>query len=152
MKSFDAMGVLIGAFPLEGMIADDRGHMVHLFSGDFDFAATELDSGVVRLSAQLAGLSVHDAALARRLLEANLVGVETGAGAMAPDPVGSGDYALVDHVDVALLDADDFRLRVVDFMLCVEYWRAEGIGTLQAELRREAKAAIRGEETVVLRG
>lgn len=152
MNSLDAMGVLVGAFPLDGVLADTQANMAHLFGGDFSFAATELDADTIRLSAQMDGLSVSDHGLARRLLEASLSGVETGAGAMAPDPVGSGLYALVETVDVSSLDADDFRLRVVDFMLYAEYWRAEGIAALQAEMRRDAKARSSTAETVIMRG
>ena len=152
MHSTDAMIILIKAFSLEGVIADTRGDMAHLFGGDFSFAATAIDDATIRLSAQMSGLFVGHKALARRLLESNLSGVETGAGAMAPDPVGSGLYALVETVDITNLDADDFRLRVVDFMLYVEYWRAEGISTLRAEIKRDAKARESAHEAIVMRG
>ena len=100
---------------------------------------------------ELDGLFVGHKDIDRRLLEANLSGVETGAGAVAPDPVGSGLYALVDTVDVTGLEADDFRLRVVDFMLYVEYWRAEGIGELRAAMRREKAERNSTQEAVVVR-
>ncbi len=151
MHSTDAMIILINAFSLEGVIADKQGNLAHLFGGDFNFASAELDPGTIRFSAQLDGLFVGHKDIARRLLEANLSGVETGAGAVAPDPVGSGLYALVDTVDVTGLEADDFRLRVVDFMLYVEYWRAEGIGELRAAMRREKAERNSTQEAVVVR-
>lgn len=151
MHSTDAMIILIKAFSLEGVIADTQGDMAHLFGGDFSFAATAVDDSTIRLSAQMIGLSIADEGVARRLLEANLSGVETGAGAMAPDPVGSGLYALIDTVDITGLDADSFRLRVVDFMLYVEYWRAEGIGELRAAIKRDKAARFGLQDAVVVR-
>lgn len=151
MHSSDAMNILINAFPLDGVLADKQGNLANLFGGDFNFAAAELDEGSIRLSAQLDGLIVGHKDIVRRLLEANLSGVETGAGAVAPDPVGSGLYALVDTVDVTGLGADDFRIRVVDFMLYVEYWRAEGIGELRAAMRRERAERNSMHEAVVVR-
>lgn len=152
MHSTDAMIILINAFSLEGVIADTQGNLANIFGGDFNFAAAELDPDTIRFSAQLDGLSVGHKDVARRMLEANLSGVETGAGAMAPDPVGSGLYALVEVVPVASLSPDDFRKRVVDFMLYVEYWRAEGISNLLAEMRREAKARNVDADAIVMRG
>jgi hypothetical protein len=151
MHSSDAMVILVGAFPLDGVMADTAGNLAHLFGGDFSFAATEIDESTIRLSAQLGGLSIDDADLARRLLEANLAGVETGAGAMAPDPVGSGLYALVDTVPLAGFDADDFRLRVVDFMLYVEYWRSEGVAAVRAALTQDDAARHPGQEAIMVR-
>lgn len=152
MQSSDAMRILVGSFTVDGVICDDKGNLVHLFNGDFEFAAAEIDDASICLSAQMSGLAIGDPYLARRLLEANLSGVETGAGAMAPDPVGSGLYALVEMVHLGPLNADDFRLRVVDFMLYVEYWRAEGIPALRADMRREAQARAMDAGTVVMRG
>lgn len=152
MHSTDALIVLVRAFPLDGVLADTQGFLAHMFTGDFEFTAAELDAGTIRLSAQMDGLSVGAPGLARRLLEANLSGVETGAGAMAPDPVGSGLYALVDTVAIGDMEVEDFRLRVVDFMLYVEYWRAEGIDKLRAALAREAKSDAGMADAVVMRG
>jgi Tir chaperone protein (CesT) family len=151
MNSSDAMVILVGAFPLDGVMADTQGNLAHLFGGDFPFAATDIDDSTLRLSAQLDGLSIDTADLARRLLEANLTGVETGAGAMAPDPVGSGLYALVDTVPLAGFDADYFRLRVVDFMLYVEYWRSEGVAAVRAAFKQEVAARSPGVEAIMVR-
>lgn len=151
MNSSDAMTILIAAFPLDGVMTDMQGNLVNLFAGDFSFAAAEIDDSSLRLSAQMDGLEIATKGVARRLLEANLSGVETGAGGMAPDPVGNRLYALVETVDVARLDADDFRLRVVDFMLYVEYWRSEGIAELRAAMRREKAAHNILPEAVVVR-
>lgn len=154
MNSTDAMVILLDAFPLDGVLADNQANMAHLFGGDFPFAAAELDADTLRLSAQLNGLPLTMSALARRLLEANLSGVETGSGAMAPDPVGSGDYALVDTLSLAAIEGDELRLRVVDFMLYAEYWRAEGIAKLQAQMKLDAKARNGGgdQDVIVMRG
>lgn len=151
MQSSDATILLVEAFTLEGVLADAKGNLVNLFGGDFSFAATELDEGTIRLSAQLEGLFVGHREVARRLLEANVSGVETGAAAMAPDPAGSGLYALIDTVDVTRLDADAFRLRVVDFMLFVEYWRSEGVPKLRASIRKERAARRVDTELMVMR-
>lgn len=142
MHSSDAIIILVQAFPLDGILVDVQGNLVNLFAGDFSFAAAETGDHSLRLSAELGGLAVADAAIARRLLEANLAGVETGAGAMAPDPVGSGNYALVETIALQDMDADDLRLRFVDFMLFVEYWRSDGISdVLQARDRDQPTRA-----------
>ena len=145
------MIILVGAFTVDGVLDDVHGHMAHLFAGDFDFAATDLDDDTIRLSARLDGLPVSQEGLAHRLLEANLSGVETGSGAMAPDPIGSGQYALVDTVALGVLDADGFRLRVVDFMLHVDYWRSEGVANLQDMLRSDAAARRVPSDTMMVR-
>ncbi len=151
MQSSDAMVILVRAFNLDGVLADSEGYLAHLFTGDFEFAATELDGTTIRLSAQLSGLPTGRPDIARRLLEANLAGVETGAAALAPDPVGGGLFALVDHVDMSGMDADAFRLRFVDFMLYVEYWRAEGVAAVLREARREAAARETVPDAVMVR-
>ena len=140
MNSNEAMLILIGAFTLDGVMNDVDGNLIHLFAGDFDFSAAELDDATLRLSAQLGGLDTNDPEVARRLLEANLSGAETGPGAMARDPQGSGGYALIDTVDVSVLDAGAFKLRVVDFMLFVEYWRSEGVADIRRALHDAAEA------------
>jgi hypothetical protein len=150
MHSTDALVILIDAFPLDGVLTDTEGNLVHLFGGDFSFAATETGPDSLRLSAELSGLPLSEADLARRLLEANLAGVETGAGAMAPDPVGSGHYALVESMALDGTDADDLRLRFVDFMLFVEYWRTDGVAALQkARAQDQAARAGLGDAVMV---
>lgn len=151
MQLTDAVDILIKAFPLDGVMADTLGNTAYLFSGDFDYAAAEMPDGAIRLSAQLDGLMVGHNDLARRLLEANLTGVETGAGAMAPDPMGSGLYALVETVRISDLSADAFRQRIVDFMLYVEYWRSEGVASLRAQVRNDKRMAGMSTDEVVVR-
>jgi Tir chaperone protein (CesT) family len=152
MHSSDAMVILVRAFPLDGVTTDTQGYPAHLFSGDFEFAAADLDGDAIRLSAQLAGLAQSNHRLHRRLLEANLSGVETGAAAFASDPVGSGDYALVDTVHLGQMDGDALRLRVVDFMLHVEYWRSVGVAALKADILRQERADATDRDAIVLRG
>lgn len=131
MNSTDAFDILIAAFPLQGAKVDVTANPAYEFLGDFDFAAILVADDTVRLAATLDGLGADGPpALQRRLLEAGIMGVETGFGAMAPDPMGTGIIALIDTVALDGLDADDFKLRVVDFMLHVEYWRAEGVRRL----------------------
>lgn len=151
MNSSDAMVVLIEAFTLDCVMMDVQGNLINRFTGDFGFAASELDDGTLRLSAQLSGFALDNPDLPRRLLEANLSGVETGAGAIAPDPIGNGLYAVVETIDLVGLDADAFRLRVVDFMLFVEYWRSEGVDSVLDAIRQDQAAVGQDLETVMLR-
>jgi hypothetical protein len=151
MYSTDALVILVDAFPLDGILTDTQGNLAHLFSGDFSFAATETGDHSLRLSAELSGLTVGAPDIARRMLEANLAGVETGAGAMAPDPVGSGHCALVETLALEDMDADDFRLRFVDFMLFVEYWRGEGVAEVLTARQRDLAARADAVDAVMVR-
>lgn len=149
MNSTDALNILIDAFGMEGAMTDTAGNLAYEFLGDFDFAAAELADDVIRLSAAFPDVPVDaPATLKRRLLEASVMGVETGFGSMAPDPMGSSAMAMIDTIQLGLLDEDDFKIRMVDFMLHVEYWRSEGLATVMADYQKEAVASS-VEETMI---
>lgn len=133
MKTSDAIKTLRAAFPLDGISLNEDGLEVYTFQGDFEFHVLTDGADTLQLCAVLALSATGSPALKRRLLEASLFGVETGFGAMATDPLGSGQIAVVDAVPVAELSPDFFKLRVVEFMLYVEYLRSAGLDLIQQD-------------------
>ena len=149
MNTTEALSVLVDAFTLSGALTDERQNPIYEFTGDFDFCCSEIDETAVRLTAELSQLGTGgSAALKRRLLESNLMGAETGSCRIAVDPMKPGAYAMVDMVDLALLDEDDFKICIIDFILHVEYWRAEGIEDILAEVKA-ASSAVSETETMI---
>ncbi len=152
MNSTDALATLIASFDMESAVIDGSGNLAYEFLGDFEFAAIEVNNETVRLSAAFDDVNVDCSfALKRRLLEASIMGVETGFGCMAPDPMQSGKIALVDTIQLAELDEDDFKIRMVDFMLHVEYWRSEGMERAIETVEAQMSAPSGSDEHTMIR-
>lgn len=152
MISDEAIDLLSAAFGLEGAVADEAGNLVYEFTSDFPFAVSEQSVDMLRLSAVLPGLGgEHLPRLRKRLLNANVLGSETGSGRLAPDPLGTGEVALVDYVALGPLDEAYLKLRVVDFMLFVEYWRSEGVRDLLSEIGVPSSADPAEDDDFIIR-
>lgn len=132
MFATDAIAELTAHFRLDRVGQDADGNTEYDFDSGFAFAATELDDTRLQLIAALPGLEGRlPAEVKRRLLEAGINGVETGAGQIGRHPTLG--IAVIEVVDCGPLTVEDFRRRMVDFMLHAEYWRSDGIDRLLSE-------------------
>jgi hypothetical protein len=141
MFATDAIAELTAHFRLDrvGMVAD--GNAEYDFDNGFAFTATELDDTRLQLVAVLPGLDGRlSPEVRRRLLEASVNGVETGPGRIGRHPTLG--IALIEALDCGPLTVEDFRLRVVDFMLHAEYWRSEGVARILSEAAPPPSDAI----------
>ena len=132
MFATDAIAELTTHFRLDRVGMDAEGNTDYDFASGFAFTATELDDTRLRLIAVLPGLDGRlPAGVKRRLLESSINGAETGAGQIGRHPTLG--IALIEVVDCGPLTVEEFRLRMVDFMLHAEYWRSDGVDRLLAE-------------------
>ena len=132
MFATDAIAELTTHFRLDRVGMDGAENAEYDFDSGFAFTAVELDDTRVQLIAPIPGLEGRLAPeVRRRLLEASINGVETGPGQIGRHPTLG--IALIEVVDCGPLTLEDFRLRMVDFMLYAEYWRSEGLDRLLAE-------------------
>ncbi len=135
MLATDVIHYLAGQLDLVGMNLSPEGEQEYQFARPFDFVLTEVDAATVALFAPLdMPDGIEREALLRRLLEANLQGVETGAGALCLDAFGRLGYRDVLHLGGMTLEA--VQLRFVDFVLYYEFWRGQGLGSVAEELRQ----------------
>jgi hypothetical protein len=144
MNSDEALVVLVRAFGVDMVSQDDKGATVTHFGGDRPFSLKPLDEMRVVLCAPVAQVA-PDSAAARRLLEANCLGAETGSGAIACDPL-QGGIVLVETIDLAGFDEDRLQSRLVDFLIYAEFWATEGrkaIAKEEASLTEPHQAVIR---------
>lgn len=136
MQARDAIAFLAGHFSLCAVDVGAEGEMRYHFERPFRFVMTEIDAMTIALFAAFdlpADLPADG--LLRRMLEANLQGVETGAGSMCRDESGRIGYR--DVIDLRAMPIEAFQMRFIDFSLYFEFWRGEGLPRLIEDLRRD---------------
>lgn len=124
MKFNDTLNMLIGAFDLKQAEALETGEMVYSFDGDQPFGAMAFPDNTLRLHVPLA-VEASDEMTLGRLLEANCLGVETGAARIARNPDGDG-LAMIDFIALAGLDKDQVQMRIIDLFLYADFWDTQG--------------------------
>ncbi len=135
MQSSDAIAFLAGHFSLCAVDIGAEGEMRYHFERPFRFVVTEIDAMTIALFAAFdlpADLPADG--LLRRMLEANLQGVETGAGSLCRDDSGRIGYR--DVIDLRPMRRESFQMRFIDISLYYEFWRGEGLPRLIEDLRR----------------
>jgi hypothetical protein len=136
MQARDAIAFLAGHFTLSAVDTGAEGEMRYHFERPFRFVVTEIDTMTIALFAALeVPADLPADGLLRRMLEANLQGVETGAGSMCRDEGGRIGYR--DVIDLRLMRPEGLQLRFIDFSLYFDFWRAEGLPRLIEDLRRD---------------
>ncbi|PLL11205.1 hypothetical protein C0V75_18170 [Tabrizicola sp. TH137] len=136
MLARDAISFLIAELGLSTLGTTAEGDAEYLFDMPFPFSLTEIDAHTLAI---FAALTLPDDLpqdrLLRRLLEANLQGLETGMGAMCLREDGALGYR--DVLDLREMTLEQFQLRFIDVSLYFDFWRSEGIRLLQDELGRD---------------
>ena len=133
MLARDAIDYLIAQLGLSALGTTSDGETEYHFAIPFPFVLTEIDAATLAIFAPLEmPADLPKALVLRRLLEANLQGVETGPGAMCLDAGGALGYR--DVIDLREMTQDHLQLRFVDFSLYYDFWRSEGLRILQEEL------------------
>lgn len=136
MLASDVITFLVRHFPLSAVDADGEGQVRYHFQRPFRLVVTEIDRASIALFAPLdLPADVAGEAALRRLLEANLQGVETGFGSLCLNEGGQLGYR--DVIDLEGMGLDGFQLRFIDLSLFFEYWRSEGLPRLIEDLRRD---------------
>lgn len=136
MLASDVITFLVGHFPLSAVDADGEGQVRYHFLRPFRLVVTEIDRRTIALFAPLdLPADVAGEAALRRLLEANLQGIETGFGSLCLNESGQIGYR--DVIDLDGMGLDAFQLRFIDLSLFFEFWRSEGLPRLIEDLRRD---------------
>ena len=145
MYTTEILDYMIGKFGLDRVDTKDDGTPLYVFAEPFSFLVAEFSIDVITLVAPLdLGNAIDRTVVLHRLLESNLQGCETGAGAICLiDGYGICYRETVDLKDMTL---DAFQSRFVDFSLYAYYWLSEGIKTVQDE----TSAPIMGEGMIRL--
>ncbi|MCZ8151897.1 MAG: type III secretion system chaperone [Rhodobacteraceae bacterium] len=133
MLARDAIDYLIAELGLSALGTTNEGETQYRFERPFAFVLTEIDAATIAIFAPLEiPAEVPRPVVLRRLLEANLQGVETGQGSMCLQDDGALGYR--DVLDLREMTLEHLQLRFVDFSLYYDFWRSEGLRVLQAEL------------------
>lgn len=133
MLARDAIDYLITELGLSAIDTTPEGETEYDFARPFPFTLTEVDAATIAIFAPLdIPDKVARPSVLRRLLEANLQGVETGQGMMCLTEDGTVGYR--DVVDLREMTLEQLQLRFVDFSLYFDFWRSEGIRILNEEL------------------
>lgn len=133
MLARDAIDYLIAELGLSALGTTTEGETEYRFQRPFPFVLTEIDAATIAIFAPLEiPAEVPRPLVLRRLLEANLQGVETGQGSMCLQDDGALGYR--DVLDLREMTLEHLQLRFVDFSLYYDFWRSEGLRVLQAEL------------------
>lgn len=122
---------------LEPLGSDPATGVAH-YGKPFGFGATVIDAQTLALFVPVplaqgqVPRGLHAEALLRRMLEANLQGVETGKGALCLTAQDVFGYREI--MDLREMQLEAFRMRFVDFTLYADYWRSEAGRILADEL------------------
>ncbi|MEZ5753397.1 MAG: type III secretion system chaperone [Paracoccaceae bacterium] len=133
MLARDAIDYLISELGLSALGTSPDGETEYHLVNPFRLVLIEIDAGTLAFFAPLdLPADLPRPRLLRRLLEANLQGVETGQGMMClhhSDEIGYRDV-----LDLRQMTIEQLQLRFVDFSLYFDFWRSEGVRILQDEL------------------
>lgn len=133
MLARDAIDYLISELGLSALGTSSEGETEYHLDNPFRLVLTEIDAATLAFFAPLdLPPELPRAQLLRRLLEANLQGVETGQGMMCLNH--SDEIGYRDVLDLREMTIEQLQLRFVDFSLYFDFWRSEGIRILNDEL------------------
>lgn len=136
MLSYDVISYLVAELGVTALGTSADGEAEYHFDRPFRFVLTDVDAARIALFAPLdLPETISRDRIYRRLLEANLQGVETGQGCMCLSETGELGYR--DVLDLREMSLEQVQLRFVDFSLYFEFWRGEGTRILRDELGQD---------------